>query len=270
MASPPYILSEPPQFILFGDSITQQSFAQDSASSPSFSFAASLANTYSRRLDVVNRGLSGFNTAQALKVLPYVIPKPEKAGVKFLTIFFGANDSRLPDSPGGRQQTVPLEEFKQNMKRILASNEVKAHKDVRIILITTPPVDERMLADSAMAEPGVINRTAKNAALYAQAVRTVASEQKVAVLDLHKAMISHAGHSGEHGSLPGSIDAPENAKLRSLLSDGLHFTGEGYRVLYEEMMSLIERTWPDQMPERLPMWMPAWDDGEAWEGELKL
>lgn len=52
------------QIILFGDSITQQSFSQERG----FAFGAELSNQYVRKLDVVNRGLSGYNTAQALKV----------------------------------------------------------------------------------------------------------------------------------------------------------------------------------------------------------
>lgn len=43
------------QFLLLGDSITQQSFGQDRG----FAFGAALSDAYVRRLDVVNRGLSG-------------------------------------------------------------------------------------------------------------------------------------------------------------------------------------------------------------------
>ena len=83
-----------PQFVVFGDSIVQD------ASSPErgFAFAAALQHAYIRRLDVVNRGLryrqwamecladsdSGYNTDQALAVLPHVIPPPHQARVRFL------------------------------------------------------------------------------------------------------------------------------------------------------------------------------------------
>lgn len=36
----------------------------------------------SRRYDVVNRGFSGYNTSQALKILEQVFPKPEASGPK--------------------------------------------------------------------------------------------------------------------------------------------------------------------------------------------
>lgn len=64
---------------------------------------------------------------------------------------------------------------------------------------------------------------------------------------------------------PGSKAKVPDARLRSYLRDGLHLSRAGYEVLYRELMALIERTWPDQMPERLGFTFPAWDDEEAWK-----
>ena len=50
-----------------------------------------------------------------------------------------------------------------------------------------------------------------------------------------------------------------------LIATGLHFNPAAYQILYEEMMKVIEKTWPDQMPEKLPMVLPAWSDAAAWE-----
>jgi len=46
---------------------------------------------------------------------------------------------------------------------------------------------------------------------------------------------------------------------------GLHLTPDGYRVLYHQLMALIANTWPDQLPEQLPMILPAWNELEAWK-----
>lgn len=46
---------------------------------------------------------------------------------------------------------------------------------------------------------------------------------------------------------------------------GLHLTPDGYRVLFHEVMATIAKTWPDQLPENLPMVLPAWDDPDAWK-----
>jgi hypothetical protein len=46
---------------------------------------------------------------------------------------------------------------------------------------------------------------------------------------------------------------------------GLHLTPDGYRVLFHEVMATISKIWPDQLPENLPMVLPAWDNRDAWK-----
>jgi hypothetical protein len=48
-------------------------------------------------------------------------------------------------------------------------------------------------------------------------------------------------------------------------STGLHFNPAGYDVLFQELVKLIAERWPDQVPEKLPMVLPAWNDPQAWE-----
>jgi hypothetical protein len=50
-----------------------------------------------------------------------------------------------------------------------------------------------------------------------------------------------------------------------MLLIGLHLTSDGYRVLFHEVMATISKTWPDQLPENLPMVLPSWDDPECWK-----
>ncbi|KAK5127859.1 hypothetical protein LTR85_004976 [Meristemomyces frigidus] len=257
------------QFVLFGDSITQQSFSQTNSPN-SFAFGAALADVYARKLDIVNRGLSGYCTVQAYRAVPLCIPEPESVRVRFLLIFFGANDARIAGSPGGPDQTVPLPEYKANLRNIVQHPAVTAHEKLKIILVTTPPIDERKCIKSdvekypTLAGQKVLRRTAVNTAAYAQGVRELGAELEVPVLDIWTAMVARAGHSRHDPVMPGSLDAPTNEILQSYLHDGLHFSGEGYKVLYGELMALIERTWPEEMPSRLKLRLPAWDDGKTW------
>jgi hypothetical protein len=48
---------------------------------------------------------------------------------------------------------------------------------------------------------------------------------------------------------------------------GLHFTPKAYSIFYEEMIKTIAGKWPDQIPEKLPYVIPAWDNTEAWAKE---
>jgi hypothetical protein len=46
---------------------------------------------------------------------------------------------------------------------------------------------------------------------------------------------------------------------------GLHFHPGGYEIFYGELMKVMAEQWPDQMPEKLPMVLPPWNDQEAWK-----
>lgn len=46
---------------------------------------------------------------------------------------------------------------------------------------------------------------------------------------------------------------------------GLHLNPAGYGIFFQEVMKLISQKWPDQMPDNLPMVLPAWNDSEAWK-----
>jgi hypothetical protein len=136
----------------------------------------------------------------------------------------GANDSRLPDTPGGPQQNVPLDLFTSNLHAILSHPHLTGRPDLRIVLITPPPVDERMLraADSGNI-PGYdgLRRTAETTARYVEAVRQVGKERGVQVCDVWSAMMREAGwEEGSTEKLPGCEDAEENAVLRRFFSDG--------------------------------------------------
>lgn len=143
-----------------------------------------------------------------------------------LTLFThqGANDSRLPDTPGGPQQNVPLDAFTANLHAILSHKHIAGRPDLRIILITPPPVDERMLRATDSANiPGFngLRRTADTTAKYAEAVRQVGKDRGVQVCDVWSAMMREAGwDESSTAPLPGSESADENAVLRRFFSDG--------------------------------------------------
>ncbi|RJE18371.1 hypothetical protein PHISCL_09291 [Aspergillus sclerotialis] len=236
------------QFILFGDSITQWSSSQERG----FGFQAALQDAYMRRLDVINRGFAGYNTAHAVKVFPKFFPTLQTATVRFLTVFFGANDACLP----GNDKHVPLPTFKENLKTII-HHPATVVQNPRILLITPPPINEYQLEgfDESKGEVHP-TRTAKYTKLYAEAVREVGSELKVPVADVWTAFMKAAGWE-EGKELPGSRDLPNSDVLQELLTDGLHLAPEGYRVVYTEVMKTIRENWPDQDPEELPLVFPV-------------
>jgi lysophospholipase L1-like esterase len=162
-----------PHFVLFGDSITQQSFANEG-------WGAALADLYSRKADVFLRGYSGYNTRWALLLLDKVFPKSSSAP-EVVTVFFGANDAALPDR-GSQQQHVPISEYKENLHQIVSH--IKGNSETTVVvLITPPPVDE--VGRRVYARSGELpERTNEVTKLYAQACKDVAKEAGVPVIDL--------------------------------------------------------------------------------------
>eukprot|EP00913_Durusdinium_trenchii_P035040 g32780.t1 len=122
------------RIVLFGDSLTQQSFAPNG-------WGAALADAYQRRGDVLNRGYSGYNTRWCLEMLKHGGGIMQDAGpddtTRLVTIFLGANDaSLLEENP---KQHVPIEEYKSNLRQIVAIARERA-PSAKILMICPPPV----------------------------------------------------------------------------------------------------------------------------------
>ena len=133
-------------------------------------------------------------------------------------VFFGANDACSADAKNG--QHVPLHTYKQNLHDIITHPVVRAQQP-RLILVTPPPVEERLL-EQRVKSFGYkeLNRFNDVTKLYADAVREVGDAHGVAVLDVWSAFMTEAGwKAGE--SLPGALDMPESPALKRLLGDGL-------------------------------------------------
>ncbi|GAV71066.1 Lipase_GDSL domain-containing protein [Cephalotus follicularis] len=206
-----------PKIYLFGDSITEESFVEGG-------WGSSLAHHFSRTLDVVLRGYSGYNTRWALKVIERVFPALESGcggdadAPLAVTVFFGANDACLPDRCSAFQH-VPVHEYKLNLHSIISFLKKKWPKTL-VLLITPPPIDE----DARIRHPYVENpmglpeRTNEAAGYYANACVAVAEECGIPVVDLWTKM--------QH--CPGWQTA--------YLSDGLHLAHSGNRIVFEEVV----------------------------------
>ncbi|RMZ82316.1 hypothetical protein DV738_g1720, partial [Chaetothyriales sp. CBS 135597] len=244
-----------PQFILFGDSITQYSHSD---------LVPAVSEYYIRRLDVVNRGFSGYTAPMGLNILPRFFPTLSSLSpstdsnsidvaphVRLMTVFFGANDACLP----GQLQHVPLARYKQALGEI-ANHEVLRLHGTKLIFITPPPVDEHQLEDGNKC------RSAENTALYAAACREVVVSLGLPFVDLWSVFMTRAGWKGpgSDGKLIGSLERERSSVLDELLSDGLHLTSLGYQLLWAELKALIESELSSEVPERLPMVYPAWSD----------
>ncbi|KAF5742329.1 GDSL esterase/lipase [Tripterygium wilfordii] len=221
-----------PKIYLFGDSITEESFNDG--------WGSSLATHFGRTFDIVLRGYSGYNTRWVLKVLDRIFPSVkggDDEAPKAITVFFGANDASVPDGYSAFQH-VPLDEYKQNLHSIVSFFK-KQWPGTLVILITPPPIDE----EARLCNPYIENpltlpeRTNDAAGSYAKACVEVAGECRCPVIDLWTKMQQFTDWK------------------KAYLSDGLHLTKSGNKVVFEEVLAKLkeEGISLETMPFDLPL-----------------
>jgi len=229
-----------PAIILFGDSITQQGF---SSATNSPGWVGLLSNAYTRRADVFNRGFSGYNTRHAVDLLPTVFNKDmmmthpnSSTNTLFVTVFFGANDASLPTGEREHNQHVPIEEYEQNLRIIVADiigNKLEEEQKTPIILITPPPLDEKAWDKYCREEFDDLSpRSNEQSKLYGERVKLVANDMGCSIVDSFSLLGGNNGVSA----------------YAECLEDGLHLSAKGNELLYEGLMDVIIRDLPHLAP----------------------
>jgi len=241
-----------PYFLLFGDSITQYSFSTDLRG-----WGGLLADYYTAKVDIINRGFSGYTSRVATLLLDKVFPLGQKTDASVInpnpslvTIFFGANDAcHLPSA-----QHVPIEEYVENLRLIVGHVKKTCGN---IVLITPPPFEHDMWkifceANEKPSTPRVprevvetneanqkpntsLCRTNELAGAYAAKVVEVAAQTGVHCVDLWTTM-------------------QEEADWRAYLVDGLHLSHEGNGFLFRKLRELILNKISDLSPSKLDLY----------------
>ncbi|EJS41727.1 iah1p [Saccharomyces arboricola H-6] len=229
------------KFLIFGDSITEFAFnvrpIEDDKDQ--YALGAALVNEYTRKMDIVQRGFKGYTSRWAVKVLSEILKN--ESNIVMATIFFGANDACLAGP-----QRVPLPEFIDNISQMVSL--MKVHHICPIIV--GPGLVDREKWDKAKPEEIAIGyvRTNENFAVYSDALAKLADEESLPFVDLNKAFREKGDDS-----------------WRNLLTDGLHFSGEGYKIFHDELMKAIEAFYPQYHPRnmqyKLTDWRDVLDDG---------
>ena len=211
-----------PEFLLFGDSITQQSFMPGG-------WGAQLAAQQSRTADITLRGYSGYNTRWAMQLLPHLF-SPSRTAPALVTIFFGTNDAcrpaplRLQPEDASRQH-VPLQEYIGNLKQMVAAIRACGDGGARILLITPPPVDEKAWMSKLHTEYGAPsgadpNRLNAVTGEYARACIEAGAQLNVPTVDLWTTF-------------------QKQKDWAAMFSDGLHPNAAGGAFIYGQVPLLL-------------------------------
>lgn len=212
-----------PKLIFFGDSLTQRGWSAEGG------WLTILADTFVRRVDVVGRGFSGYNTRMCLQLLPTLFP--DNASVsqcKEFAIFLGANDASL------NEQHVDVAEYKSNLIKMVDYLKSIGLPCNRLTLISLPPLDEGKWNAREIAEGKSKNRLLQNCPAYMEAAKQAAQESNTNFVNLYEAMIA------QHDWL-------------TFFGDGLHFSSKGAEFLAQLLIPILEDRLND-CPFRLPDW----------------
>lgn len=216
------------QVVLFGDSLTQQSFSVDGGG-----WGALLSDFFQRRADFLNRGFSGYVTDWARLILPRIVSK--EAIPDLVVLFFGANDSALPEL--NPHQHVPLDRYKANLEAMCDYLQDIGLPKSSIILVAPPPVHEKMWLDNnqdkSWAASDRLNSVTRS---YAEAVEKVGQEKNITSVGLYN-----------------ELDQRED--LQRCFSDGLHLSKDGNAVLASLLKPLLEERLAGK--EVFPNWKEA-------------
>ncbi|EPS42541.1 hypothetical protein H072_3474 [Dactylellina haptotyla CBS 200.50] len=247
-----------PSILIFGDSITQGIWKNQSGYSP----GAALNDIYSRKLQVLERGFAGYNTANARYIVNKIIPPANGAvAVKLLVLWLGANDCILSTAASG--QHVPLAEYKANLKAIINSTNMLTHiaKGAKVIIVAPPAYNEYQ-GGAYNADHKAVNHKA-----YAEAAGQVAAEMGHAFLDMWTIMMNSVGwQTGD--PLIGDINVASSSGLASLLQDGLHPSAAGYKLFYQGLRNITCSTFVSDLCSP-PKAFPDWNTAPKYTGPLK-
>ncbi|KAI0921518.1 hypothetical protein AcW1_004530 [Taiwanofungus camphoratus] len=222
--------------MLFGDSLSQRGWEPHG-------IAQRLAYAYNRKLDIINRGMSGYNTEWAIPVLEQCFATQDERQhvpkVRILTIWLGANDAALP----GSRFHVPLPAYAANISRLVRMITDPLSKwyspETHVVLLTPPPVNTQQWRahQEAQEPPQELDRDFEMARTYAKKVKEVGAKENVPVVDLWTHFWDACGHVEENFS--------------EYSPDGLHLGERGYAIVFEELMKTISENYPELHYDRL-------------------
>lgn len=230
------------KFVLFGDSITQHANDQ-----PGFALAPALQSLYTRKLDIVTRGFSGYNTNHTVVTLREVL-KAEHAEtgiIKVILIFMGTNDAAF------NFQGVPIDTYKKNLQAMV---DCAQSYNIKVILVG-PALHGRAecLEASKTQDIDANFCDSKTTRQYADVAAQVAASNGVPFVDLWSAFQRYGGWSTDD-LMSG------NVAVGDLLPDGIHFSSEGYKVFYDELVRSVNKGYPELEPSKLPFYYPIYNE----------
>ncbi|XP_077491282.1 isoamyl acetate-hydrolyzing esterase 1 homolog isoform X1 [Amblyomma americanum] len=188
-----------PRIYLLGDTLTQFSFRM-------CAWGQIIAESYS-------------STRAWRHTLPLVLGPEDAAYTASVVVMLGTSDSAEPRDPEGSH--VPLEEYAENLQRMLDYLMACGIPEDKVILVTPPPIDEQLWLANAKRQGKDTHRTLVSVTMYAKECASVGSRRGVKVVDAHSEFLKDAHWS-------------------RLLSDGINLSPAGSHKLTTLLLPAIK------------------------------
>ncbi|KAJ2257688.1 isoamyl acetate-hydrolyzing esterase [Coemansia sp. RSA 455] len=227
--------------VCFGDSLTQHGWDISK-----HGWVAQLSQVYLRKLDVDNRGFSGYNSRWTLPLLPRILPTTVSEGARprILTILLGSNDAMLP----GCVHHVPIEEYRSNIESMVTMvtdpQSANYSPDTKILLITPPALGEKLYKSV-----GFDGRTPESVKACADVMRDIAERHSLPCVDLWTAVETQAKEIG------GELDGYD-----AFSYDGVHLSAGGNDLLFKLVLQTIKQHYPELNPSNMSYVIPHHSD----------
>jgi lysophospholipase L1-like esterase len=206
----------PRVIVIFGDST--------SAPRPGVRVFAEIIQERLAGAKIINAGVAGNTTRDALARMDRDVISQHPDVV---TIFFGINDSAVDVWKGATEPRVGLEEYRNNLREMIRAIRGAGG---RPILLTPNPVswtpELRKLYGQKPYEPESADGWNVLLVHYAEAVRGIAADKKVELVDVDRIFRDYTSEPGH--------------RLDDLLIDGMHPNDAGQRLIALAVMEKIE------------------------------
>ncbi|KAL9657524.1 hypothetical protein ABK040_000952 [Willaertia magna] len=240
-----------PILFLIGDSITEFSLTTENG------YHLELLKWYGSKVDIINRGFSGYTTRLILDLISNHFHKlfflsslnstkeeenKEEEQEILITICLGSNDASTSN------QHVPIDEYKLNLIKIinlLKNNFKEILKNLKLtfLLITPPPVNTKMYDSHCLKTFGTKGfRENETFCKYAEKVREIVKEEEKENNNLYL------------------VDLWKNEWTNECYSDGLHLSNVGYQLFFKSLQKTIIDHVPSFDPNKMSFSHFYWRD----------
>eukprot|EP00127_Corallochytrium_limacisporum_P004158 Clim_evm103s157 gene=Clim_evmTU103s157 len=207
------------KLFLLGDSITQEHN----------NWATLLGDYLRRRSDLINRGLSGYNSRWLRLLMPKLLSPFKLHDEKCAAIILlGANDSGNPERS---EQSVPLNEFVSNLETMVDDLVAGGIKASAILIMGCSPPNPELCAKG---------HTVDGTHEYCKAAIDVAAKKATHSLDLFQVWQERFPNSFSTG-----------------LRDGLHLNQAGNQAIYDAVLPIVQK-WEQEGILPQEMIIPDW------------